>query len=523
MRYIVTAAQMKEADMRTIHDVGIPSLVLMERAALSCINIMKQEGVDISNPLIVCGSGNNGGDGFAIARLLSEEGIFADVVLVGRMESRSEETRTQMEILRNLGVSVGNCLPDREYSVIIDAVFGIGLTRPIEGTYKEIIEQMNSYDAEKVAVDIPSGICADTGKVLGTAFKADITVTFAYAKRGHIFYPGSELCGQVFVMPIGIEAPGLGKVQDVSFALDMEDIWKLKPERPADSNKGCFGKMLLVAGSKGMCGAAYLSAGAAYAAGAGLVRVYTEESNREILQGLLPEAVLTTYDERDGESAVRQLAELLDWADVACMGCGLGKGRTAVMLTEALLEFNRKPCVLDADALNILGENHGLMEILKSAKADYILTPHMKEMSRLAGHTVQEWKKERVELVRDFVKEYPAVCVLKDARTLAAAREKQLFINTSGNAAMAKAGAGDVLAGLTAGLLAQGLPGWEAAVLGVYLHGLAGERAAADKGMYSVLARDIIDGIGMTWKSLEEQHEDLQQNTCSHRFGRSKA
>lgn len=523
MRYILTAKQMKAADMRTIQEVGIPSLVLMERAALSCVEVMKREGVDISRPLIVCGSGNNGGDGFAVARLLLEEGILADVVLAGRMESRSAETKTQMEILENLGVSVGNCLPDKEYSVIIDAVFGIGLTRPIDGTYKAMIERMNSYRAEKVAVDIPSGISADTGAILGTAFEADITVTFAYGKRGHIFYPGSTLCGKVFVMPIGIEDTRLGGMQDVSFTLEPDDIRGLQPERPADSNKGNFGKLLLITGSRGMSGAAYLSAQAAYAAGAGLVRIYTEASNREILQGALPEAVLTAYDEKDSEEAVRQLAELLEWADVVCMGCGLGKGQTAVRLTEALLQLNNKPCVLDADALNILSESRALMEALKAAKAEYILTPHMKEMSRLDGHTVEEWKRERVSHTQAFIQEYSAICVLKDARTLVAAKGRPLFLNTSGNASMAKAGAGDVLAGMTAGLLAQGMAGYEAAVLGVYMHGLAGEQAGTQKGMRGVLARDIIDGIGRTWKSLEEQHEDLQQDTRGHRFGRGKA
>lgn len=514
MRYILTAEQMKTADTRTIREVGIPSLVLMERAALACVSVMKEAEIDLSRPLIVCGAGNNGGDGFAIARLLTEKGIVPEVIFAGKPEARSEETRIQMQILENLGVSVGNCLPDREYSVIIDAVFGIGLTRPIEGKYKEIIEKMNSYCADKVAVDISSGISADTGAVLGTAFEADITVTFAYGKRGHIFYPGCTASGRVYVMTIGIEASWLGQEKDAAFALEAEDIRKLMPERPADSNKGTYGKLLLIAGSKGMSGAAYLSARAAYAAGAGLVRIYTEESNREILQGLIPEAILTTYEERDGGKTLRQLPELLEWADVICMGCGLGKGDTAVRLTESLLEINKKPCVLDADALNILAEDKRRMKALESAKAAYILTPHMKEMSRLDGHTVQEWKKERTALLKAFTERYPAVCVLKDARTLAAKQGEQLYINTSGNASMAKAGAGDVLAGITAGLLAQGMDDFEAAVLGVYLHGCAGEQAGMEKGPYSVLARDIIDGIGKTWKILEEQHEDLQQNTC---------
>ena len=504
MKYLLSAAQMKAADGRMIHEIGIPSLVLMERAALRCVEAMKEEKVDFKKVLVVCGSGNNGGDGFAIARLIHEEGHEVDAVFVGRMESRSEETVRQMEICKNLGITIGNSLPEQEYSVIIDAVFGIGLCRKIEGRYLEVIEQMNRYRGYKVAVDTPSGISSDTGEILGCAFKADLTVTFAYAKAGQVFYPGYEYAGKVVVKEIGITDPSFAQRNDVFFALEKEDVLKRMPKRRPDSNKGSYGKILLIAGSRGMAGAAYLSAKAAYMTGAGLVRIYTEESNRQILQQLLPEAVITAYDEMSPE-CFHALPALLNWADVICIGCGLGKSKCSARLLHMTLEQNLKPCVIDADGLNLLAElpKEEQRKLLQN-NGQYVLTPHMMEMSRLTGYTVSELKKDRTVLIRKFTTEMPVVCAMKDSRTLVAKKEHPVFVNTSGNAAMAKAGAGDVLAGTITGLLAQNMEAYDAAVLGVYLHGLAGDEARKECGAYSVLAEDIITGLGRTIKTLEE-------------------
>lgn len=506
MKYILTAAQMKESDRRMIEDIGIPSLVLMERAALQCVNAMKEEKVDFSKTLIVCGSGNNGGDGFAIARLLAEEGRDIDVVFVGNEASRSKETCTQMQILDSLGISVGKSLPEREYSVIIDAVFGIGLSRKIEGRYQEIIERMNQYNGYRVAVDIPSGIDADSGQVLGCAFRADMTVTFACMKAGTVLFPGAEYAGKVVEKPIGIIAdPRLEGQEDVYYTLDFSDIEKRMPKRLPDSNKGTYGRVLVIAGSKGMTGAAYLSAKAAYLTGAGLVRIYTEETNRMILQQLLPEAVMTTYDSEDAD-CFRELPGLLKWADVVCLGCGLGTGISSKKLVREALSQNQNPCVIDADGLNLLASfSEEERKNWKREAGQYILTPHMKEMSRLTGRTVEEWKQDRKELLRKFVDEENVVCALKDSRTLVTGKTRQIFLNRTGNAAMAKAGAGDVLAGMISGLMAQKMPAYEAAVLGVCLHGLAGDAAKRECGQYSVLAEDIIEGIKTVLKNLEER------------------
>ena len=507
MKYALTGRQMKEADGRMIREVGIPSQVLMERAALQCVAAMKEEKINLSHPLVVCGSGNNGGDGFAIARLLLEEGYAAEAVLAGNSVSRSEETKTQMSILENMCISIGNSLPDKEYSVIIDAVFGIGLSRNIEGKYAEVIERMNAYKGDKVAVDIPSGICSDTGRVFGCAFRADITVTFAYPKAGQILQPGCEYTGKLLVKPIGICDPRLKDRNDVSYILEPSDVIKRMPARREDSNKGNYGKVLLIAGSRGMSGAAYLSAKAAYVTGAGLVRIYTEESNRQILQQLLPEAVMTAYSDGTQEP-FGELANLLEWADVVCLGCGLGKSRTSVELVKKVLSWNEKPCVVDADGLNILAEmGADIWKHIEARPNLYAFTPHMKEMSRLTGYTVLEIKENRMVLLKESVKQWHVVCALKDSRTLVASEKKPTFLNTSGNAAMAKAGSGDVLAGTITGLMAQGLPVRDAVDLGVYLHGLGGDAAKKELGSYCVLAEDIIKGIGKTLKSLEERQK----------------
>lgn len=504
MKYILNATQMKASDSYTIHEIGIPSAVLMERAALQTVKVMKEIGIDLNRTLIVCGSGNNGGDGFAIARLLAEDGFIPDVVFVGNEKSRSEETCLQMQILENMGMEIGNCLPEKEYSAIIDALFGIGLSRKIVGRYQEIIEKMNAYTGCKIAVDIASGISADDGAVMGCAFRADHTVTFAYEKLGQILFPGKSYSGQVHVVPIGITERALGARDTLCFTYEQNDVKRLLPKRIPDSNKGSYGRVLCIAGSKGMSGAAYLSAKAAYLAGAGLVQIYTEESNREILQQLLPEAIITTYDETD-RIAFYQLPELLEWASVVCMGCGMGTGATSRRLVEFMLMHCEKPMIIDADALNIIsGYPEEKSRALFANRTHNILTPHMKEMSRLCKKSVVDLKENRIEYSNEFVERFPVTLVLKDSRTLVQKAENPVYVNTSGNAAMAKAGAGDVLAGIITGLMAQRMDSFEAASLGVFLHGLAGDEAKKRCGSYSVLAEDLLTGIRNVLIDLEE-------------------
>jgi len=495
MRYLLTAEQMKSGDDKTIHEIGVPSMVLMERAALKSVEALEQEGLDLSASLIVCGSGNNGGDGFAIARMLWLKGYHVDVVFVGKEASRSDETRQQMKILENYQVSIDNTITVREYSIVIDAVFGIGITREIKGAYADIIMQMNRLPGKKAAIDIPSGIHASSGQIMGVAFRADVTVTFACEKLGTFLFPGHEYAGKTIVADIGIDPAMFRNDDDVCFTYEPRDLRTLLPKRRPNSHKGTYGKVLMITGSGGMAGAAYLSARAAYETGAGLIRIYTEKENQAILQILLPEAIIKPYAAFDRE----ELQQQLDWADIIAIGCGLGQSSTAANLLTETVSYCKKPCVIDADGLNLLAGRTKLIQ-----NGNFLLTPHIKEMARLMKLSVKEVMEKRFAILPDFVRKFGIVCALKDTRTLVAANQQPLYLNASGNAAMAKAGSGDVLTGIITGLLAQGMSLYEAGKTGVYLHGLAGDEARNEKGSYSVSASDLTDAISKVLKETEE-------------------
>lgn len=498
MRYLPNGAWMQKADAYTIHEIGVPSVVLMEHAAESMVNILEQENVDCSKTLIVCGSGNNGGDGFAVARLLAQKGYSVVTAFVGKEASMSEECRLQCQIVKNMGLPVVANIPEEEYSLIIDAVFGVGLCREISGHYAEVIQQMNMMSGTKAAVDIPSGVCSTTGKILGIAFEADLTVTFQCEKMGCALFPGKNYAGNVFIADIGIDTKIFENKKEIPYTLEALDLKERLPKRSADTHKGSYGKVLMITGSKGMAGAAYLSAKAAYTCGAGLVQIYTDEVNRAVLQELLPEAIISVYQEYDDVS----LKNMLGWADVVCIGCGLGKTETSKRLLEGTLKNCKVPCVIDADGLNLLT---GQKELLRECECEVILTPHMKEMSGLVDRSITEIAEHRFELLEQFVEEYPVICALKDARTAVVQSGKALFLNTAGNHAMAKAGSGDVLAGTITGMLAGHLDTFNAAVTGVLLHACGGDEARAELGSYSVLAQDLISGIQRCLKKVEDK------------------
>ncbi len=497
MRYLPNAKQMKEADQYTIETLGIPSLELMEHAAKACVRVMKEQKTDVSQPLIVCGSGNNGGDGLAIARLLAKEGSEVTAVMAGNPDHYTEETRTQADLLKDAGVSLTDTLRKADYSVVIDALFGVGLSREVKGNYADMIEKMNHCSGTKVAVDIPSGVSADTGMVLGTAFQADFTVTFQAVKRGLLLYPAQTYAGEIFAEDIGVNTDDFKENMEVAATLD--SYADLLPARPADSNKGTFGRLLIIAGSKGMSGAAYFNACAAYRVGAGLVRIYTDKSNREILQNLLPEAIITTYTAFDEQ----EVLSLLKWADAICVGSGIGTGDTAMRIVDTVLRHALVPVLVDADGLNVISGNKD--ELTHMQHKNYIFTPHMMEMSRLTGLDISEIKADRFRVLKDFTDRFGITCVLKDARTVIQSCGDRAYINTTGNAAMAKAGSGDVLAGIISGLLSQGLTCMDAGILGVYLQGCCGDAARDLKGSYSVLARDLIEALPMVLKGEEEK------------------
>lgn len=500
MKYLVSAAEMKRYDNNTIEKIGIPACVLMERAALAAAEAADAYCAGLrggKSVLIMAGTGNNGGDGLAAARILSEKGYRVEVWCIGNREKASGQWKQQMAILENYPVKISKSPAGRQYTVLMDALFGVGLSREITGEYKEAVELFDRLGGWKLALDLPSGIDSDTGKVWGCAVKADRTVTFGFCKKGLMLYPGYEYAGEIATAQIGIsERSFLGEEPDM-YAYD-EEPWALMPKRDSSGNKGTFGKVLLAAGSVNMAGAAVLAARAAYRAGAGMVKVITAAENRIIVQQTVPEALFGTWD---------ALAESMEWADVIAVGPGLGKGDEARRCLEQLARGSRKPLLVDADGLNLLSEDAGLRAALAeqgAAGRALIVTPHVGELARLTGRTIAECKEDLPGIGRGLAEALHGVVAAKDARTFICRESHAVCLNLSGNCGMATAGSGDVLTGIIAGLLAQGMAAFEAAAVGAYIHGLAGDRVSGEKGPYACMAGDIAAAAGHTalWTGL---------------------
>ena len=502
MRTLVTGKQMKAIDSYTIHQVGIPSLVLMERAALETARAAERMWNGKETIWAVCGTGNNGADGVAAARMLHLKGCPVRIFLVGNPEKGTEEFRTQLRIAGNTGLTAASWQDgeEEECGLLIDAIFGVGLGRLVEGEYRQCMEMLASKAIRaRVALDIPSGVHADTGQIMGIALPADVTVTFGWEKMGTALYPGKGYAGAVQVADIGFPVQALEILEgEEPYALSYgeEDLGQI-PQRPAYSNKGTFGKVLVVAGCADMCGAAYLAALSAYRAGAGLVKILTVEENRQALKERLPEAILCCYraEEAYGEEDTfrEQIEAQVKWADVIVLGPGLGQEPYVEELTEHVLTSAFVPVVIDADGLNTIAAHPRLSSYYTE---NIIVTPHLGEMARLTGKTVKEIQKDLPGTAREYAQTYGITCVLKDAASVVAGKDGSLYVNASGTSAMAKGGAGDVLTGLIAGLLAIGMDQEEAACMGVYVHGRAGEKAAQSRGDHSLLASELADALG---------------------------
>lgn len=493
MKRIVNSGEMKSLDQNTIENHGIPSLVLMERAALAVCKNLKE--FDLKKVLAVCGTGNNGGDGIAVARMLHLSGIDVTICLIGNEEHLSKECRIQKEIAQSYHVPFVNKPDCSEYTTIIDGIFGVGLTRPVQGRYREIIEEINESEAKVMAVDIPSGIHADHGQIMGCAVKADVTVTFAFGKIGQNLYPGIQYCGECRICDIGIYEyrTDTAAYQANRFQLEMSDL-RMIPSRKADGNKGTFGKVLVVAGSKGMAGAAVLCARAVLRCGAGMVKVVTHESNRVILQQCIPEAMTSSYESE--AEAYECLDAGISWADAAVFGCGLGISSCSEGILSYMINNFKKPMVIDADGLNLLSKNRDRLH--DGTDGNWIVTPHIGEMARLTGKPLDEIKAYPLQTAQEFAEKYGIQCVLKDAVTCIAVPKKNhdlvgtVYLNTNGNNGMATAGSGDVLAGIIAGLLAVGTPLPYAGALGAFVHGCAGTLAKEKAGASYMNAGDLI-------------------------------
>jgi len=579
MKKIITTHQMKALDNHTINTMGMPSLLLMERAALAAVTVLKNEKFNLSKVLVICGTGNNGGDGIAIGRLLHLAGITVDVYLAGNIEKTSEEHKIQKKIAENYGTTFVNNLKLSEYTTIVDSVFGIGLSRIPADEYQQLFHKINKTAAKVLAVDIPSGIHGDNGQIMGEAVSADVTVTFAYAKPGLLLYPGANYAGKVIVKDIGIYEHGAAEKSRIR-VIEKSDM-NLLPPRVKHGNKSSFGKVLLIAGSYNMSGAAYLCGKACFNTGTGMVKIHTTESNRKILQKQLPEAMLSTY--LDGEeyqeynedgnctkfreyaeyreytqyqehAEYQELKKAIEWCDVIGIGPGIGTGQAAGEMVSYLLQNTDKPLIIDADGLNLLSEN---MEQLKNHKGICIVTPHIGEMARLMGEKIDKIKEDPIGAALSFAEKYQVICVLKDARTVIAQPDGECFINLSGNSGMATAGSGDVLTGIISGFIAQGecrrrwkrgcpaphhghsaskmealtaphhghsaskMEAGAITALSVYLHGKAGDKAKKKLGERVMMASDLFKQLSRLLKEYEKRgnHEPTPQSMCNDKSG----
>lgn len=504
MEMIITAAQAKEIDRYSINQIGIPGIVLMERAALAAsMELIKrtEEGARI---LILAGMGNNGADGLAMARILLQNRRNITVLMIGNPEKASAENKLQQNILSEMGVllqysDLKEAMPSLPFAdYYVDALFGVGLSRPLNAPYQELIRQIKGNQAlgtKVLAIDIPSGICADNGQILGAAVKADVTVTFGYRKLGMVLVPGKAYAGEVITADIGFVLPHGMKKQTVG-AIDNKEDLKL-PGRDPFGNKGTFGKVLVIAGSVGMCGASYLVARSAYRSGAGLVKIFTVKDNLPMLQMLIPEAILETYDPECFYAEA--LRKSMDWADAVICGPGLSTRDYAGKLLDEVLTSCKKPLVLDADALNLISEK----EERKALFTDQmILTPHLGEMSRLTKTPIGDIKTNLVGTAKAFAASYKCTLILKDAVSVIA-HGNDLWLNLSGTDGMATGGSGDCLTGIIGAFLAAGMKPAAAARAGAYIHGKSGEAAEADYGKHGMTSKDLAEKIGMVLKEYE--------------------
>lgn len=507
---------MRNLDEHVIKNIGLPSLVLMENAGRSVAEVLQQKVPELKKKkiVVIAGKGNNGGDGLACARHLINLGADVDIfVLASAKEELSPEAKTHAAILQRSGVALKYLAKDvhklssalARADVVVDAIFGIGIKGTVRGVAQKAIELINRSSATIVSVDLPSGLDADTGHVGGVCVKADLTITLEFLKLGLLLYPGREYVGELVVAQIGYPKSVKEAFGSEFELVDRDFLAQRLPKRRPYSHKGDYGKVFLMAGSPGMTGAATLAAEAALRSGAGLVYVGIPQSLSPIVERKLTEAVKVPLPDSDGALAYEALGKvlkLLKDKDVLAMGPGLSKRAQTAELVKALIKKipETLPVVIDADAINILSEEP---KLLKALKAPAVLTPHPGELSRLIRKSVAEIEGDRVGTAKEVAAEFDLVLVLKGVPTVTALPSGHVFINSTGNSGLATGGSGDVLTGLIAGLIAQGMKPQEAAPVGVYLHGLIADRLKEKTGERAMIAGDLIKAMPAVLKEFE--------------------
>jgi NAD(P)H-hydrate epimerase len=506
---ILNAAQMREADRFTIEDLGIPSLVLMENAGRQVVAAIEAAYESRLNGrvAVLCGRGNNGGDGFVVARTLLQRGIDAAVFVIGALSEIRGDAKTNLDLLGRLGMTVVEISDEQSWelhfseisqcTLIVDAIFGTGLKTALGGMMETVVADVNASSIPIVSIDLPSGLSADTAHVIGDCIDASMTVTLAAPKLPLVLPPGEEHAGDVVIADIGIPLEVIDGVEGRHIELlTPEQLRDLVEPRAADSHKGDFGRVTIVSGSRGKTGAAYMSGMAALRSGAGLVTIATPASVLPIVASMAPEYMTEPLSESvEGMVAAKAIDRLLalDHDVIAC-GPGIGRGPGVAEFVRVLLDRATVPLVLDADAITVLADDPG--RLVGREERDVIITPHPGEMARLIGAEIDEVQANRIDVASDFATTHRVYVVLKGHRTVIATPEGHVYINPTGNPGMATGGTGDVLTGMIAAWLAQLLDAEAACRLAVFLHGAAGDLAEGDEGQVGMVATDVIARLG---------------------------
>jgi ADP-dependent NAD(P)H-hydrate dehydratase / NAD(P)H-hydrate epimerase len=519
---VVTAEQMREMDRLTIQKYGIPSLALMERAGKGIVDaILERLGrAAKKGVLVVAGKGNNGGDGFVVARLLRQKRIPCEVFLLAEADELSPDAAANYQAYRKLKGKVVEVTEDRVNAlarsmkgkgVLVDALLGTGTKHEVRGLYAQAIALMNGSGLPIVAVDMPSGLHTDRGTPLGVSIQAHMTVSLGYPKLGQVTYPGLNYTGNLVVADIGIDPRAVAEVAPGTELLQNDQICRLVPKRAPDTHKGTYGHLLVIAGSRGKTGAAILACRAAMRTGAGLVTLAAPRSLNNILAASLVEVMTEPLRDNAAEEMEfpndEEWRRLLQRKNALLFGPGIGVSDSTRSTLRWLLKNLELPWVIDADGLNNLALD---LERLRNAKRAPVITPHPGEMARLIGKNTATVSQDRVGVARVFAIEHRCHLVLKGARTVLATPEGKVFINPTGNPGMASGGMGDVLAGVLAALLGQGFSAEDAMKLGVYLHGFVGDQVAAEKGQIGLIASDIIESLPAAMRLLSPASLSLE-------------
>lgn len=510
--FVVTNREMREIDRYTIEQIGIPSIVLMENAGKSVAEWILDHCQSGAHVGVVCGKGNNGGDGFVIARHLFNKGLKVSVYIADDSESFSKDASLQYEIIQNMRIDTlnlqqrGNCLDLTECNVIVDAILGTGIEGEVRSWYQQIIKAINQAKVQRpelmvVSVDHPSGVYGDDGQISAETVRADVTLALGFIKRSQITHPACRYVGNLILLDIGIPKQAQCVAALDTFLLTEQMVGQWLPVRADDSHKGTYGRVHCIAGSTQYLGAGLLAATACLHIGAGLAYWHAPDGSQSGWNGQTPELIFIAHPSEEGHFALEGIPTLVSSAadaDAVVIGCGIARFDESGRWIMELLQHIQCPVVLDADGFVMLRKQ---LVNFKNLQRNIVVTPHPGELATVLGISIDEVEKRRIELSKKFAEEYQVTVILKGNRTVIAVPNGNVYVNSTGSHVLAKAGAGDVLAGFIGGLLAQGLSPENAACVAVYCHGKAAEQLA-EQTYVSTMASDVSRNIGAVLRNI---------------------